>query len=429
MENTKERDGPSLMEKAHAHVAAGEDYEVQGLLVCAFPEFYKAAELFLACMDQVENPHTKQTLKLLYNENNRRGKELQRRVALNREEAHSVTNPRTQSPNRAGTLAPSSRYESPSRTNTRENNLTMSQRTIDDSYMVLGGRTDPQDPFNQFWSKLEQVLDNLSQPVAFATIPLTSSYEPTGDISTKDQEEEGYSDDSEVDPSRSRPKLLDHMGVNSQEEQENLADKLAQALEDDADLIDEFGMDESFYVVPSVASPSMKKLQAENIALKQELQVLKTRLGNAEKTIKGKIEQERAIRDSIISVRREAQRAISSSALIGGRPGSLANLEATLPSIMPPLTNIQTQQTSGALGPEREGQYVRRIRELEEELRQSRVENEKNRATIQRFRERWEKLKESAKRKRSAKAAENARGDSVKETIQEEPELEVEGAA
>jgi hypothetical protein len=41
-------------------------------------------------------------------------------------------------------------------------------------------------------------------------------------------------------------------------------------------------------------------------------------------------------------------------------------------------------------------------------------------ATIQRFRERWEKLKESAKRKRSARAAEN----SVKETIQEEPELE-----
>jgi uncharacterized protein with von Willebrand factor type A (vWA) domain len=50
------------------------------------------------------------------------------------------------------------------------------------------------------------------------------------------------------------------------------------------------------------------------------------------------------------------------------------------------------------------------------------------RATIQRFRERWEKLKESAKRKRSQKAAESARGDSVNETIQEEPELEENGA-
>ncbi|KAG8790997.1 hypothetical protein FRC17_008822, partial [Serendipita sp. 399] len=305
MENAKEKEGPSMMEKAHAHVAAGEDYEAQGLLVCAFPEFYKAAELFLSCMDQVTSPHTKQTLKMLYNENNRRGKEIQRRVTINREESQGVTITRAQSPNRGGAIAPSSRYESPSRATTRENNLTMSQRTIDDSYMVLGGRTDPQDPFNQFWSKLEQVLDNLSQPVAFATIPLTSPYEPTSDVSDKDQSEEEPNGTSEADQSRSRPRLLDHKGVNSHEDQESLADKLAQALEDDSDLIDEFGMDESFYVVPSVASPSMKKLQTENTALKQELQVTKTRLSNAEKTIKTKMEQERAIRDSIISVRRE----------------------------------------------------------------------------------------------------------------------------
>lgn len=101
-----------------------------------------------------------------------------------------------------------------------------------------------------------------------------------------------------------------------------------------------------------------------------------------------------------------------------------------------------TQQPTNLLGPERETQYVRRIRELEDELRLSRVENEKNvrltiyafntrksdqysqKATIQRFRERWEKLKESAKRKRSARAAEGAGGGGVKETIQEEPELE-----
>jgi len=48
--------------------------------------------------------------------------------------------------------------------------------------------------------------------------------------------------------------------------------------------------------------------------------------------------------------------------------------------------------------------------------------------TIARFRERWEKLKESAKRKRSAKAAAEvearAGGSGVSETIQEEPELE-----
>lgn len=31
---------------------------------------------------------------------------------------------------------------------------------------------DPSDPFNHFWHMLEGMLDNLSQPVAFATAPL-----------------------------------------------------------------------------------------------------------------------------------------------------------------------------------------------------------------------------------------------------------------
>lgn len=46
--------------------------------------------------------------------------------------------------------------------------------------------------------------------------------------------------------------------------------------------------------------------------------------------------------------------------------------------------------------------------------------------TIQRYRERWDKLKESAKRKRSERAAAEAEAltGGVGETIQEEPELE-----
>jgi hypothetical protein len=108
--------------------------------------------MFLACMDQATNPHvcvisnmiahissvkqTKQTLKLLYNENNRRGKEIQRRIAQQREDTANLTVPRVQS----SVLAPTPRHASPSRINGRDNSLAMSQRTIDDSYMLLGGR-------------------------------------------------------------------------------------------------------------------------------------------------------------------------------------------------------------------------------------------------------------------------------------------------
>jgi hypothetical protein len=45
---------------------------------------------------------------------------------------------------------------------------------------------------------------------------------------------------------------------------------------------------------------------------------------------------------------------------------------------------------------------------------------------IAKFRERWDKLKESARRKREAKAAAETHSPSVHERIDEEPEAEAE---
>ena len=59
------------------------------------------------------------------------------------------------------------------------------------------------------------------------------------------------------------------------------------------------------------------------------------------------------------------------------------------------------------------------VKVVKEELRAARVENEKQKAMIAKFRERWDKLKESAKRKREAKAAAER-----PEGIVEEPEAE-----
>lgn len=50
------------------------------------------------------------------------------------------------------------------------------------------------------------------------------------------------------------------------------------------------------------------------------------------------------------------------------------------------------------------------------------VDNKLQKAMIAKFRERWERLKESAKRKKSAKAA--GQSDSVRERIDEDPEAE-----
>jgi len=70
-------------------------------------------------------------------------------------------------------------------------------------------------------------------------------------------------------------------------------------------------------------------------------------------------------------------------------------------------------------------QLLRRIRELEEEARNMKAENEKQKVMINKFRERWEKLKESAKRKKEVKAAAAAKA-TKSEGIDEEPEAELE---
>ena len=163
-------------------------------------------------------------------------------------------------------------------------------------------------------------------------------------------------------------------------------------------------MEDSFFFVPSVVSPSTKKLQAETAALKAELQMTKTRLANAEQVIRNRQEQEKQLRDSILMVRREvgppgdrrpfqlsnsrshpiggfqAQRAISNST-IGSRQLSAQNLDTMFAGVLPQPPAPGVSQSPGSVS--QEAQYVLRIRELEEEIRLSRIENEKNVGTIQ----------------------------------------------
>ena len=120
-------------------------------------------------------------------------------------------------------------------------------------------------------------------------------------------------------------------------------------------------------------------------------------------------------------------------------PVDIAALNVNMPPAIPSASVTTTR--------DREAPLLRRIRELEDELRGVRAENEKQvrvawhhdcplipssliscglqKAMIVKFRERWEKLKESAKRKKQAKAAAEATSV-VGDRIEEEPEAEAE---
>jgi hypothetical protein len=82
-----------------------------------------------------------------------------------------------------------------------------------------------------------------------------------------------------------------------------------------------------------------------------------------------------------------------SAAQLGGDLAAL-NL-APIPPVPGAILPVPTQ------GParDRENQLLRRVRELEEEVRVLKVDNEKQKAMIVRFREKWEKLKENVRRK------------------------------
>lgn len=128
----------------------------------------------------------------------------------------------------------------------------------------------------------------------------------------------------------------------------------------------------------------------------------------------------------------KAQRVMVASSTIPRPPGDII-----LPSHIP---NVQPNPLLST-GRDRETQLLGRIRELENEVRSVRSENEKQvglishpnadaklitlqKQMITKFRERWEKLKESAKRKRDAKAAAHSEESSVRERIDEDPEGE-----
>ncbi|KAG1756287.1 uncharacterized protein EDB91DRAFT_4955 [Suillus paluster] len=383
------------LQTAHQHAANAEDYRSQGLLIPASEEHMKAAEAFHACEEKSQDVNTKTTLRMLYNEHIKAGKELQRRIAKLREENQDPTLPQKTSPS-------SSR-------------LLDSHNNVDESFMVLGQQSDPGDAFNNFWRIMEGMLDNLSQPVAFATAPLGTE-PPSG---KKTSRRDGSSSSATDIEQPHTSKFLTRLGLDGKFKSK--ADTLFEETDEEVFADEGNELSESFYMIPSDSEPSRSVLKKENASLKQDLETMSKRLAAAERIMQLRKEQDHQLRESIVMARHQAQRAMGASTVMTRQSGQqpvvdLSALNINLPAVPAPVTALN-------VGRDREAQLLGRIRELEEEVRVVRTENDKQKITIARFRERWEKLKESSKRKKESKAAEAVK-ISVGERIVEEPEAE-----
>ncbi|KAJ3797234.1 hypothetical protein GGU11DRAFT_816606 [Lentinula aff. detonsa] len=412
------------MNTAHQHAANADDYMTNGLLIQAFEEHIKAAEAYAAAVECTEDASTKRTLQMLYNEHSKASKELERKIAKLRSDGKDPAQPQKTDPIHLHSKLSSQPIAGPSRTipSPPPQPLTDSQGAADESFMLLAGqRSDPGDAFNQFWNIMQGMLDNLSQPVAFATVPL--GMEATAGTSSPRRDSSLSSDTEAEEPIVSRLTRKLGMGRSSPAKQSKAFSRsLKPSVSSDLDLDDDDFLDDgddlsgSFYVIPS--EPTLSSLKKESSALKAELELTQKRLEATERVLQVRKEQDMQLRESIVQASKEAQRAMGAS-LIGQRGQTapdFASLNLNVPASALPIPGIHTA---------REGQYLRKVKELEEELRSVRIENEKNKAMIVKFRERWEKLKESAKRKKEGKAATEA-AKAVRERIVEEPEAEQE---
>ncbi|TFK42898.1 hypothetical protein BDQ12DRAFT_676974 [Crucibulum laeve] len=420
------------MNTAHEHAANADEYIESGLIVLAAEEHYKAAEAYQAAIDRSNDESAKRTLRRLYDEHCKAGKELQRKIEKLKEEGKDPALPQKADSSRSSAARQQTNaYPGPPRhtSSPPPHNRPMTD-TVDESFMLLGGqRSDPGDAFNQFWNIMQGMLDNLSQPVAFATAPLHNldiETTPTQEAKTPPaglrglRKDGSLSSDTDADePMLSKFSRRFGLGRETSRQASGSAygGRATEPPREDEFDNDEFfeegdELSESFFVIPSGAEASPAALKKENASLKLEIISMQKRLEATERVLQLRKEQDHQLRDSIFQATREAQRAMGASGLLQ-RPA-------------PDFSALSINVTGGpipGMNTGREAQYARRVKELEDELRAVRAENEKNKAMIAKFRERWEKLKESAKRKKELKAAESASAG-VRERIVEEPEAE-----
>jgi len=185
-------------------------------------------------------------------------------------------------------------------------------------------------------------------------------------------------------------------------------------------------LSESFCLIPGSSEPTPAALKKENATLKDQIQAMQQRLAQTDRILQLRKEQDMQLRDSIVIARQHAQKAMGASVIGPQRPGQLppkmdfSSLNINVPPVPAPIAPLNPMRDREV------PQLLRRVRELEEEVRNMRSENEKQKAMIIKFRERWDKLKESAKRKKDAKAAAEVAKSGVRERIDEDPEAEAE---
>ncbi|KAH8554669.1 hypothetical protein BGW37DRAFT_480606 [Umbelopsis sp. PMI_123] len=402
----------SPVNAGHAYANEADDCEDREQWEKAATAHSLAAEQFQKAIVFAQDPEAVKTLRLLVMNHTRKAKALSLKAAKANEpqssnrssdspstSSHTTSSPSSSKPNHNKLQHTSDRLNNLSIHNTngyhdrsipstsysvnhQSHLLDIGSQTIDESYALLNDQNDDDsDPFNKFWNAVETLVQKLSNPVAFASVPLNEEDNPKALM----EESSAYA--------------AQQGGLSKLPIQHQI----------------EASMMESFFVVqpqtPSgpkitidgagnagsseapIGSKTIEEYAMENKQLKNTVDKLSRQVSYWKKAA----EEGNVLKSSIIQFRndvekqakriRQSQESMKSS-MINGQYGAASILsKPTKPS--------EGSSVSSTTSPQA------RIKELEDEVMALRLEYNRQKDLMGKYKERWEKLKESAKKRRA----------------------------
>ncbi|WVQ93885.1 hypothetical protein IAU59_000963 [Kwoniella sp. CBS 9459] len=324
----------------------------------------------------------------------------------------------------------------------------------EESYIHFGPSPDASkmDPFSRFWGMLENMLEEVSNPVVFASAPMGPDVPPPQSSSKA----RGSDDKKREKKERRRTQGKERSSGKSAaapEESFYMVQKGKQRESSEDEDEDEEKEDDDVEVGKGGASAAGSKktpeeLLMENESLKTSLDALSLHAQSVERNnqlLKIQLaERERGLRTAVEGIKREANRGkeVWKSQLFTASPTTSTSISVPKPN-RNTLASVPAGSSAGGFGSAGAGAVQgsevapdssanaagkadpsvardapavgrdeevsrRRIQELEEQVRSLKLENEKQRGQIDKYRDRIDKIKINARAKKEAKLAAEA---------------------
>nr|XP_019048530.1 hypothetical protein I302_02302 [Kwoniella bestiolae CBS 10118]OCF27460.1 hypothetical protein I302_02302 [Kwoniella bestiolae CBS 10118] len=272
--------------------------------------------------------------------------------------------------------------------------------STEESFIHFGSPPETLDPFSRFWGMLENMIEEVSGPVMFATAPVDAP-PPTSDPTSTTKKEDKLSREKTI-TKKDKGKEKGKEKEKAEPEDsfyvvKNRRDRVGMGNTESTDEED----------VGDAPTKTAEELLLENASLKTSLDALALHaesVDNTNKTLKKQLEErEKGLKVLMEGLKREAGRVksvVGQSQLLSGSSINSSRIPA-----------LGLVGSTGGVSGKEDSSSKKRIKELEDELRSLRSENEKQKEQIGRYKERFEKIKQNAKAKKEAKLAATVQSD------------------